>query len=54
MYLCEIKWIKYCLNQPFRAQVRATITAAALPRHQEKKETDKTKQAQIQQTYKQQ
>ena len=38
-------------GQCLKVQAVSLSQAAALPRHQEEEETDKTKQAQIEQTY---
>ena len=40
-------------NHPGKRKVQGVLQsqAAALPRHQDEEETDKTKQAQIEQTY---
>ena len=45
MYVCMLKIGKR------KVQGMPQSKAAALPRHQEEEETDKTKQAQIEQTY---
>ena len=40
-----------CVKNPVKVQGVPQLQAAALPRHQEEEETDKTKQTQMEQMY---
>ena len=41
----------FYLKKKFRKKIQVVSQAAAIPRNQEEEETNKTKQAQIEQTY---
>ena len=49
--LHELSYPIFGENKKGKRKVHAQTQAAALPRHQEEEETDKNKQAQVEQTY---
>ena len=51
VYFCILSYTEKCKKDKRKVQGMPQSQVAALPRHQEEVETDKTKQAQIEQTY---